>query len=117
MAWPKKGTRHITVNGTRYAWRVSGEDGCITLRVRPETPEAPSLEAYASYLETWIPRADGGAFSAGDQIVITNRLVRRTILHAIEKCGYDPARKASPLIIQHLERKIDVSDAIRAQRS
>lgn len=115
MARSKKQNRNITVNDVAYCWRATGDDGYIALTIWPNKLEGPAICANFDYHETWIPRGGGTHSSAGDQIVITNRIVRRVILHAIERFAYNPARKGKLLQIQHVDREIDVHDAIRAR--
>jgi hypothetical protein len=52
--------------------------------------------------------------SAGDQIVITNRLVRRIIEYAIANHHYDPQVRGKELNLQVLDDVIKWSDSLRA---
>jgi hypothetical protein len=49
--------------------------------------------------------------------VVTNRLVRRVILYAVERLAYDPAGDGKQLRFPNADRQIDIRDAIRARRA
>jgi hypothetical protein len=98
-----KGSRRIVVNGVEYRWRATGNDGYITVGVWPANNVGAFLCGTLRYHET-----------AGDQIVVTNRIVRRVIEHAITQHGYDPAVKGKQLNLMNLEDVIAWDDAVRA---
>jgi hypothetical protein len=114
MARARKNSRHIIVEGVAFSWRAAGDDGCITLTIWPDILGGASICAHFGYHETWLPRGGGTYSSAGDQIVVTNRLVRRVILHAIEQFSYDPARKGKLIRIPQVDQRIKIDDAGRA---
>jgi hypothetical protein len=68
------------------------------------------------YHETWMDNADGGRSSNGDQIVVTNRLIRRIIDHAIIDRQYKSDEKGKELHLRLTDEIINASDAVRAYR-
>jgi len=117
MARSKKQARHIVVKGVPFLWRATGNDEFIDLAIWPEALEGRSIHTTFRYHETWLPRGDGSYRNAGDQIVVTNRLVRRVIERAIEKLAYDPTSKGTPIEVRDIEKQIEMHDAIRGKRS
>ena len=67
-----------------------------------------------SYHESWVEHGDGSKSSKGDQIVITNRLIRRVIEFAITQHRYDPEVKGKELKLYNLDKVILWNDAVRA---
>src|SRR4051794_30080484 len=78
----KRGSRRIEVGGVTYRWRARGDDGFIAIGIWPADAAGPHLQGNLRYHEAWL--------TAGDQIVVTARLVRRVIEHAIAVENYDP---------------------------
>ena len=109
----KTSHRRIVVREVEYRWTASGDDGYINLTVKPSNRIGPVIETTFSYGETWVPRGEGVWNSAGDQIVITNRIVKRVIEHAIDDLEYNPIEKGKLLRIHCVEDAIDMSDVIR----
>ncbi|MEO7093818.1 MAG: hypothetical protein ABI175_11245 [Polyangiales bacterium] len=89
MAKSKKGARNIVVGDVKYRWRATGNDGYM------------------------VPMGLG-RYAITRQIVVTNRIVRRVIEHAVRDHVYDPRMKAKPLALRSVDEAIDVSDAIRS---
>lgn len=98
-----KGSSRIVVNGFEYRWRATGNDGYITVGVWPADDVGPYISGNLRYHE-----------EAGDQIVVTNRIVRRVIEHAITHHGYAPAVKGKQLNLWNLDDVIASDDAVRA---
>lgn len=111
-----KGSHLITVRGAEYRWRAAGNDGYISVGVWPVSNIGPFITGHFDYHQTWIDNHDGSYSSAGDQIVVTARLVRRIIDYAISARGYDPNKKGKELDLGPLERLIRWDDAIRASK-
>jgi hypothetical protein len=107
-----KNSRKIVVNGVEYRWRARGDDGYIALIIWPSNNIGPAITSGFLYHQTWV-EVPGGHSSMGDQIVITNRLVRRAIDFAITVHGYDPTIPGDDLGFSG-EENIDWSDAVRA---
>src|SRR4051812_45492465 len=101
-----KGSRRIVVHEVEYRWRATGNDGYITVGIWPANNIGPFILGNLGYHETWIPRGDGSRSSAKDQIVITTRIVRRVIEHAIIEHAYDPFAKGPVLNLRSLDQVI-----------
>src|SRR5690349_4287745 len=108
-----KGTRLITVLGTRYRWRALGGDECISVGIWPENGVGAYIGGRLGYHNSWLPQGQGVWVSPGDHIIVTNRLVRRIIEHAISKQGYDPNVNAKQLNLRALDDVIKWDDSIR----
>jgi hypothetical protein len=109
-----KGSRKITVLNCEYCWRATGNDGYIIVSIWPSNDIGSRIIDTVKYDETWIDNGDGSCSSAGDQIVITNRIVRRMIEFAITNHDYDPNVKARELKLNGLVKGISINDAVRA---
>jgi len=117
MARSKKNARHIVVDSIAFLWRATGDDGYIALSIWPRTLTGPTIWATFDYHETWHPRSGGVYSSSGNQIVVTNRLVRRVILHARDQYAYDASKRGTLLRIPRVDRQINIEDAVRACKS
>lgn len=109
-----KGSRRIVVRGAEYRWRATGDDGYISVGIWPSNNIGPYIQGDFKYHETWIDNGDGSLSSAKDQILITARIVRRIIEHAITNHHYDPLAKGAELNLKVLDEVIPWEDAIRA---
>lgn len=109
-----KGSHRIIVNGVEYRWRAIGDDGYIAIGVWPTNNIGASIRGNLRYHETWINNRDGSYSSAGDQIVVTNRIIRHILEHAITQHGYDPGVKGKELNLTNLDDVIAWDDAVRA---
>lgn len=108
------GSRRIVVNNVEYRWRATGDDGCISIGIWPTNNIGPYIGGNVRYHEAWLDCGNGVHRSAGDQIVITNRIIRRIIEHAIAQHGYDPNVKGVELNLKNLDNTIQWDDAVRA---
>jgi hypothetical protein len=102
------------VRDTEYRWRATGNDGYISIGIWPSNNVGAYIAGNLRYHEAWIEQPGGVQASAGDQIVITNRIIRRIIEHAISQHGYDPNVKAAELNLKVLDHVIRLDDAVRA---
>src|SRR4051794_30367341 len=98
-----KGSRRIEVGGVEYRWRARGDDGYVVIGIWPANDVGPYLKGNLRYHET-----------AGSQIVVTGRLVRRIIEHAITERRYAPTQPGEDLNLRVLDSVIDWADAVRA---
>src|SRR5438105_2218684 len=114
MARAIKGAQRITVGGVAYRWRATGNDDGIDLTVWPTRRGGRSLYACFNY-DFRIPPPATGGHSMHDQVVITNRLVRRVIELAIAEAGYDPGADGTPLELRRIDARIRMDDAVRAR--
>lgn len=115
MTKSKKAARNISVNNIAYHWRATGDDGYINFTIWPQDLPGTTIHGNFSYHDTYNSHGDGSSKSQGDQIVITNRLIRKIILYCLEKEGYDPSQKQKQLNLKNCDQKIDWSEAIRAR--
>lgn len=113
MAKSKKGARNIVVGDVGYRWRASGNDGYISLVVWPADLPGPAILCMFDY-DHRVRASVGPQTTLGEQIVITARIVRRVIEHAVRAHGYDPRAKGPELDLLRVDTLIDVSDALRA---
>ena len=111
-----KGSRRIVVQGVEYRWRATGNDGYITVGIWPSNNIGACIHGNFRYHETWIDNGDRSRSSAKDQIVITNRIIRRIMEYAITQHSYDPNTKGNELILKNLDNTIPWEDAVRASR-
>jgi hypothetical protein len=109
-----KGSRQIVVRGVEYRWRAKGDDGYISIGIWPGNNIGSYIHGNLRYQETWIDNGNGSWSSAKDQIVVTNRLIRRIIDYAIAEHHYDPNIKSKELNLKVLDQVIQWDDAIRA---
>ena len=109
-----KGSRRIVVNNVEYRWRATGDDGFISIGIWPSNNIGAYIHGNLRYYETWIDEGNGIRRSAGNQIVITSRIIRRVIEHAIAEYGYDPNVKSAELKLGRLDSEIQWEDAERA---
>ena len=95
MTLAKKGTRRISVDGSRYLWKVSVDSGYFTIVVLPESGAGQRLEARTSHDRHW-----------GDKRSITPGGVAAVIRTAIQEGWTPDAKKAS-------FRMLDIDERIR----
>jgi hypothetical protein len=112
----QKGSRRITVNDVDYRWRATGDDGYISLSIWPLNNVGPYIQGNFGYHQTWSPNGDGSYSSLGDQIVITNRIIRRIVEYAISAHRYTPLLKGKTLNLKVLDNVIKWDDAVRASK-
>ncbi|WP_029246849.1 hypothetical protein [Schlesneria paludicola] len=116
MRSPKE-SHKIVVAGVEYRWRATGNDGWISVGIWPSNKLGPIIEGIFRYHETWIDIGGGHCRSSGDQIIVTNRIVRRIIEHAITTCSYNPLVAGKQLHLGPLEDVVKWSDAVRTCRT
>jgi len=109
----RKNSRKIVVAGVEYRWRATGNDGYISIGIWPTNNLGPYIHGNLRYHETLIENGDGSWSSAGDQIVITNRIIRRIIEQAIVIHGYDPQSRGKELNLRVLDDVVKWDDAVR----
>jgi len=110
-----KGSHLITVQGVDYRWRATGNDEYISVGIWPVGNIGPFIGGFFGYHDTLVDNRDSSYSTAGDQIVITARLVRRIIEHAITAHAYDPNKKGKELNLKALEGLINWDDAFRGK--
>ena len=101
-----KGSHRIRVGDCEYRWSATGNDGWINVVIWPVNNIGALMGASLNYHST------GNL----DQIVITNRIVKRVIEYAIREHLYDPNVVGKQLHMGSLDSVIQWNDAIRATR-
>lgn len=114
MARSTKSSKRIVVRDVEYRWRATGNDGFISVTIWPVNSIGPQIVCRFGYHETWVPMDPNRFVSNGDQLIVTNRLVRRIIEYAIDRENYSPDQQGTQLTVHAIEDKIDWSDAVRA---
>jgi hypothetical protein len=111
-----KNSRRLKVNDIEYHWRATGGDGYISIGIWPSNNIGPYIQGNLKYHETLIDNGDTIRRSAGNQIVVTNKIIRRIIEHAICKHHYNPKAKSKQLNLYVLDYIIKWEDTIRAKK-
>lgn len=101
------------VGAVEYRWRATGDDGYISIGIWPANNTGPYIQGNLRYHETWICNSNGSWSSAGNQIVITNRTIRRIIEHAIAVHVYDLQAQDKRLNLGILDDVVKWDDAVR----
>jgi hypothetical protein len=109
-----KGSHRIVVRDAEYRWRATGNDGYIFIGIWPTNNVGPFICGNLRYHETWVGGGNGSLSSNRDQIVITNRLIRRIVEHAITEHRYNPQAKGKEVNLMALDSVIKWDDAVRA---
>lgn len=110
MAINSKGSRKIVVGGVEFRWRATGHDDGISITIWPRHNDVSIILARIGYHSTPVPNALGG-YSVVDHLVVTNRLIRRIILHY----GVDFMLVSTKKIdVGHLEEIAGIGDVVRA---
>src|SRR5580658_1610294 len=91
-----KGSRKIIVQKTEYRWRATGNDGFISIGIWPTNNIGPFIYSNLGYHSS-------SERYPGNQIIITNRLIRRIIEHAITEYHYDPVVKGTQLNLRAID--------------
>ena len=108
-----KNTRRIEVDETVYRWRATGQDELIAVNIWPENGVGALISGSIAYHQAVTVSFSGG-HTLSDQLVVTNRLVKRMIEYAIDELNYNPTIKAQACHLRWVEEKIEWQDAERA---
>ena len=109
-----KSSKRIVVRDVEYRWRATGNDGFISVTIWPVTDTGPQIVCRFGYHETMVPVDRNRYVLNGDQVIVTNRIVRRIIEYAIDRENYIPDQQGPQLTVYAIEDKIDWSGAVRA---
>jgi hypothetical protein len=109
----QKGSRKIMVGDIEYRWRARGDDGYISIGIWPANNTGPYIGGNLRYHESWIDHGNGIRSSAGNQIVVTNRIIRRIIEHVISAQGCNPQVQGKELNLTVLYDVVECDDAVR----
>jgi hypothetical protein len=106
-------THRIVIQNVEYRWHARGDDGYISIGIWPANNVGPYIGGSLRY-RLGKGKAPTLLEHAG-QIVVTNRIVRRVIEHALGEHAYDPGVKGEDLYLGVLDDVIRWDDAIRRQ--
>lgn len=95
MAIAKKGSRIIVIDGVRYRWRVSPDDGFMDLVAEHASAPGQRLSVQIDYEDERRPIGKG-AFATKQGRSIDPGTVHVVILSAIAQ-GWDPESRGPPL--------------------
>jgi hypothetical protein len=84
----KTSRRQIAIDGRRYRWQVSPDDGFIALVVQAESGRGQRLWVSFHYGDDRVLLADGSSGSAGHRLILP-QVVRLAILEGLRQ-GWDP---------------------------
>ena len=110
----RKKVRNIVIDDIAYHWKATGNDGYISISIWHKVGNC-IITATLLYYETWLNNGDGTYSSKEDQIIVTNRLIRKIIKLAQSKYSFDPSVKRQ-LDLRNLDGLISIDDAIRSGR-
>jgi hypothetical protein len=85
----KDSRRRLTVDGVAYRYRISPDDGFISLIVRQEDGRGQCLRVSFGYHDEWVPTGGGSFTSTGHRLILP-RVVRGAILEGLRR-GWDPS--------------------------
>ena len=111
MAINSRGSRKIIVDGVEFRWRATGTDFGISVCVWPRQKDSSRVHGHFDYQHACVP-SPGGGFSLQHQLVVTNRLVRRVVLHfGVQTllAGRTPIQAGS------LDALVETQDALRSE--
>ncbi len=109
-----KKARNITINDELYKWRAAGNDNNISITIWPSNNIGATIFSSLWYYETSVCNNDGTYSGLNNQIVVTNKIVKRIIEYAIAQCNYQPDIKQNDLNLGSMDDKIELVDALRA---
>ena len=112
-----KGSHRIVIQGVEYRWVAQGNDDTISIGIWPANNIGPAIRGRLRYHETDVGKGKAPTLPQQlGQIVVTNRIIRRIIEHAISEHQYDPSVKGEELYLGLLDDLIHWDDAVRPER-
>lgn len=108
MARSKKGKRSIIVNGQKFLWSATGNDGWINLIITEYEKGLSTVVATFDYHHITVgydPNTGGTKTKQG--FVITPSVVREVIFYAL-KNGWEPKKSAPEMNLGALDGKINL---------
>ena len=112
MAFPNKGLRKIVVNGNRYGYNVTGNDGWISFSIGLLEKNGQILIGDFSYNENTVTNFDKDgkpeSWSAKQGIKITPDMIRQVIEYGLGK-GWNPLENKGQFELGNMDEKIDLN--------
>jgi hypothetical protein len=92
MTLARKGARRITVEGVRYRWVVSPDDGYMVLVAEAVDVPGQRLEAFFRYHDVYEAAGGGALRIVGQRRSISPKVVQRVIMTALAR-GWRPLQR------------------------
>ena len=112
MAFPKKGLRKITVDGIRYAYNITGNDGWISFSIGMLNENGELLTGALNYNENMVTNfAKNGkpeSWSLYQRIKVTPNTIRQVIEYGLKK-GWNPKTNKGQMALGNMDDKIDLN--------
>jgi hypothetical protein len=112
MAFPKKGLRKITVDGVKYGYVVSGNDGWIDFHIGLVERNGEILTGKFSYHSIKIPN-DGSTEESQNwawrqRMKLTPKTIRQIIEYGL-KNGWNPHEKTGLMDLRDMDDQIELN--------
>ena len=112
MAFPKKGLRKITLDGVKYGYNVTGNDGWISFSIGLLNENGEILTGAFSYNEHTITNFEKNgeirSWSVYQRIKITPNTIRQVIEYGL-KSGWNPEKNKGQIRLGNMDDKIDLN--------
>jgi len=112
MAFPKKGLRKITVDGVKYGYNVTGNDGWISFSIGLIDKNGEILTGVFSYNEHTVTnfKRNGKirSWSVYPRIKITPNTIRQVIEYGL-KNGWNPQKNKGQIRLGNMDDKIELN--------
>lgn len=110
MAFPKKGLRKITVDGVKYGYVVSGNDGWIDFYIGLLERNGEILTGKFSYHSIEMPDDESDVASPDwrQTIQITPKTIMKIIEYGL-KNGWDPHEKTGLMNLRDMDEKVELN--------
>jgi len=112
MAFPKKGLRKITVDDTKYAYSITGNDDYISLSIGLLEKNGEILKGSFSYNENRITNfgKDGKptSWSLYQRIKVTPDTIRQVIRYSLDN-GWNPFQNKGEFWLYDVDNKVDLN--------
>lgn len=110
MTINKKGSRKIIVEDHEFRWRVTGSDNSITVVIWANGNDDCRVIGSADYHHDW-RKINEGHYSSDSQAIITNRIIKKIILHVGTK---RMTESKGHIDIGSIEEIYDFEEAVRS---
>jgi len=112
MAFPKKGLRKITVDGVKYGYNVTGNDGWISFSIGLLDKNGEILTGAFSYNEHTITNFEKNgkirSWSVYQRIKITPNTIRQVIEYGLNN-GWNPQKNKGQIRLGNMDDKIELN--------